>query len=106
MAAEQLAVLAVRDQLDESAGVAEAVCLGVSGQRELGDLDVVTLVAGLLLGQPEAGNLRLAERRPRHHPVVAECQSLCTGDGFGGHHTLGLGHVGQLQLSPVTSPIA
>ena len=38
MAAEQLAVLAVRDQLDESAGVAEAVCLGVAVNGNLATL--------------------------------------------------------------------
>ncbi len=72
VAAQQLAVLGVGDELDEAARVAHAVRLGVGGERELGHLDVVTLLAGLLLGEPEAGDLGLAERRARQHAVVAE----------------------------------
>ena len=99
VAAEQFAVLGVGDQLDEPGRVAEAVRLAVGGERELRDLDVVALVAGLRLGQAEAGDLRLTERRAGHHPVVAERQGLRAGDGLGRHHTLRLGDVGQLQLA-------
>ncbi|COZ80668.1 Uncharacterised protein [Mycobacterium tuberculosis] len=37
------------------------------------------------------------ERRARQHPMVAQRQSLCTGNGFGGYHALCLGDVRQLQ---------
>ncbi|WTV18473.1 hypothetical protein OG593_38660 (plasmid) [Streptomyces atratus] len=57
-----LAVLRVGDELDEAA---EAVGLAVGGEGELGDQYVVAFVAGLLLGQPERGDLRLAEGRGR-----------------------------------------
>ena len=72
--------------------------LAIRGEGELRDLDIVSLGAGLLLGEPEAGNLGLAEGRPRHHPVVAQLQCFCTGDCFGGDNSLRLGDVSQLQL--------
>ncbi|CFE66608.1 Uncharacterised protein [Mycobacterium tuberculosis] len=90
-------MLGVGHQLDEPTGVTHAVRLGVGRERELGHHHVVTFVAGLLLGEPEAGNVWLTERRARQHPMVAQRQSLCTGNGFGGYHALCLGDVRQLQ---------
>ncbi len=95
---EQFAVLAVGDHLDEAGRVGQPVRLPIGGERELGDLDVIPLSLGLFLGEPEAGDLRLAERRARHHAVVAQRHRFRSADRLGRHHAHRLGDVGQLQL--------
>ncbi len=97
MGAQQLAVRAVAENLDEADRVGDALRLGVRGEGELRDLDVETLLAGLRLGPAEAGDLRLAERGPRHHRVV-ELHRLGVGDRLGGDDALGLGDVSEQEL--------
>ena len=61
---EQLAVAALADDLDHARAVAVD---GAAADRAVGDLaddDVVALLAGLLLGEPERADVRSAERRP------------------------------------------
>ncbi len=70
VAAEQLAVLLLADDLDQPGAVA------VDGPRadravlDLADGDVVTLLARLRLGETEAGDVRRAERSPRDVDVL------------------------------------
>ena len=99
VAADQLSVGGVGDDLHEADRMAEALRLAVGGVRELGHLDVVALVPRLGLGEPEGRDLRLAERGARHHTVVAQGLGLGAGHGLGGHDALRLGHVGELQLA-------
>src|SRR5690606_37097706 len=98
VAAEELAVRRVGDELDEPGRVAEAVRLAVRHEREGRDLDVVALVARLLLGETEARDLRLAERRARHHAVVAEREGLGAADGLGRDDALRLRDVREHEL--------
>ena len=98
VAAEQLEVLAVGDELDEADRLAQAVRLAVRRERELRDLDVVAGVARLLLGEAERGDLRRAERGARHHAVVAERHGLGLADRLGRDDALRLGDVRELQL--------
>ena len=77
--------------------VAQAVGLAVGGERELGDLHVEALLAGLRLGEAEARDLGLAVRRPRDHHVV-ELHGLRAGDGLRRDDAHGLGGVGEHQL--------
>jgi hypothetical protein len=53
VAADELEVLGIRDELDEADGLAEAVRLAVRAERELRDLDLAALGLGLLLGEPK-----------------------------------------------------
>src|SRR3954464_12101671 len=59
---EKLAVLLVADDLDHAA-VAVDGWRADGGDRDPPDRDVVALVARLLLGEAEARDLRVAERR-------------------------------------------
>ena len=58
--AEDLAVLRVRDDLDEAVVRIEDRRLRVADERELADLDLVALLLGLRLGQADGGDLRIA----------------------------------------------
>jgi hypothetical protein len=76
--AEQLPVGRIGDDFGESGGIAVAVGFSVGAERELRNRDVAAapygIRAGLLFGQPEAGDLRLAERYSRHHRVIGHPQ--------------------------------
>ena len=96
--AEEFVGVGVGDELGESGCLAESLGLAVGAERESGGLDVVTLVLGLRLGEPEGRDLRLAEGGPRHEPVVAQGHGFGAGHGLGGHDALRLGHVGELQF--------
>ena len=58
--AEQLAGLGVEHRLDEALGLAERDRLAVADEREGAGLDRVAGLLGLGLGQPDAGDLRVA----------------------------------------------
>ena len=81
VAAEQLEVLAVGDELDEADRLAEAVGLAVRRERELRDLDVVAGVARLLLGETERARpaasrtSRAASCGSRRAPWSRPCRS-------------------------------
>ena len=60
--AEQLAGLGVEHRLDEALGLAERDRLAVADEREGAGLDRVARLLGLGLGQPDAGDLRVAVR--------------------------------------------
>src|SRR5664280_3477890 len=65
VSSEQLAVAALADDLDQARAVAVD---GAAADRAVGNLaddDVVSLLARLLLGEPERANVRRAEGRPR-----------------------------------------
>ena len=96
--AEKLVGVGVGEELDEARGLAHAARLAVRAERERGGLDVETGVLGLLLGQSERGDLRLAERRARHEPVVAERHGLGARDGLRCDDALRLGDVCELEL--------
>jgi len=76
IAAEQLEVLLVGDELHEPDWVAEAVRLAVRRERELRDDHVVALVAGLLLWP-----LTSTGARPRVQTVIAIGMLLVTAVG-------------------------
>ena len=97
VAAEQLPVLRVAEQLDEPDRVAEAVRFSVGHEGELGDPHVKALLAGLRLGPAEAGDLRLAVRCARHHHVVQR-HRLRAGDRLRRDDAHGLGDVREQQL--------
>ena len=63
VAADELAVLAVRDELDKTRGLIEASGLAVSGEREGSNLNVAVreLLLGSLFGVAEGSDLRVAE---------------------------------------------
>ena len=65
VAAEQLAVLRLADDLDEAGAVAVDRARADGAVLDLADDDVVAGLLGLLLGQPERGDVRRAERRAR-----------------------------------------
>ena len=65
VAAEQLAVLLLADDLDQALPVAVDRARADRAVLELADDDVVAGVARLLLGQPERADVRRAERRAR-----------------------------------------
>ena len=100
MAADELAVLAVRDELDKTRGLIEASGLAVSGEREGSNLDIAVreLLLGSLFGVAEGSDLRVAEGSARHIHVVAQKLGLHAGDGLCGDNALGLSNVGELQL--------
>ena len=70
VAAEQLAVLLVADDLDQAAAVAVDGAGADGAVLDLADDDVVALLARLLLGEPEAGDVGRAERRARDVDVL------------------------------------
>src|SRR4051794_1039103 len=75
VAAENLAVLLVADDLDHSATVAVDRRGTDRAHRDLPDGHVVALLLGRLLGQAEARHLRRAEGRCRDRVVVQRCGS-------------------------------
>src|SRR5579862_1548953 len=58
--AEELASLAVEHGLDHALGLAERDCLAVADERKTPDFNLVALIAGRLLGEADAGDLRAA----------------------------------------------
>jgi hypothetical protein len=65
VSAEKLSVAGVGDELDETGGFAQTLGFPVRLEGEAGDDDLVARGAGLLLGDAEGGDLRLAERLAR-----------------------------------------
>ena len=70
VAAEQLAVALVADDLDQAAAVAVDRAGADGAVLDLADGDVVAGLARLLLGQPEGGDVGRAERRARDVDVL------------------------------------
>ena len=70
MAAEQLAVALVADDLDQAGAVAVDRAGADGAVLDLADDDVVAGLARLLLGQPEERDVRGAERRARDVDVL------------------------------------
>ena len=70
VAADQLAVLLVADDLDHAAAVAVDRAGADRAVVDLADDDVDALLARLLLGQPERGDVGRAERRARDVDVL------------------------------------
>ena len=83
--------------LTKPPGSPRPCALRVGLERELRHLDVVAALARLGLGVAEAGDLRLAVRRPRHHRVV-DRHRLGAGDRLGRDDAHRLGVVGEHQL--------
>ena len=59
MHAEQLAVLRIEDQLDESFGLTGGEGAAAGAEGELADADLAELLARFFLGQTHAGDLRV-----------------------------------------------
>ncbi len=99
--AQDFAVAGVGDDLDEADALVERLGLAVGHERELAHLDLVARGLGLCLGHAQAGNLRVTVGAARHELVAfgRDGQRLRAGDGLGGHHAHGAGHVGQGQLA-------
>src|SRR5919199_5571378 len=70
VAAEQLAVLALADDLHQPAAIAVDGPRADGAVLELADDDVVALLARLLLGQAEAADVRRAKGRARDVDVL------------------------------------
>ena len=98
MRAEDLVVPRIGDDLDEADALAETPGLAVGGERELGDLDVVALVLGLLLRVAERRDLRLRIGGPRDH-VVVDGMGVLPRDRLGRDDALGLRGVRQHHLA-------
>ena len=101
VAAEQLEVLAVGDQLDEADRLAQAVGLAVRREGELGDLDLASWPASRACCSVGRRWRPAASRRWR----AASCGSrerhgLGLADRLGGDDALGLGHVREHAASP------
>src|SRR3954468_19539759 len=70
VAADELAVLLVADDLDDAAAVAVARAGADGAVLDLADDDVHAGLARLLLGQPEGGDVGRAERGARDVDVL------------------------------------
>ena len=68
--AQDFAVLAVSDDLDQAVGGAESLGPTQRGEREFARDHVVAGLARLALCQSDAGHLGMGERRSRHGLVV------------------------------------
>ena len=97
MGAQNLAVFRVANQLDEARRFAHASGFAISLKGELGYIDIEATRFGPFLGIAEAGDLRLAVSRARHH-IKVKRHSGRAGDILGGDHTHGLGDMRQHQL--------
>ena len=97
MRAEHLAVGVVAQELHEAGWITRTLCFAVCRERECGDLDVVTEFPCLGFREAEAGDLWLAERRPRDHRVVQR-HRFRAGDRLSGNDAHGLRCVGEHQL--------
>ena len=87
VAAEQLAVLLVADDLDDAGAVAVDDRRADGTERDLADDDVVACLLGLLLGHAEARDLRVAER-DRGDRVVGDRVRVVAGGVLDGDHAL------------------
>ena len=93
--AERVVGLLVGDDLREALVLADDDRLGDRLERDLADLDVEALLLGLLLGQPDRGDLRPAVGRPRLLHVVDRVDVLLAGDDVGRDDALVAGGVGE-----------
>ena len=87
VAAEQLAVAALADDLDQAGAVAVDGAAADGAVGDLADDDVVALLARLRLGQPERADVGRAERRARDVDVGDRVR-LQPGDVLGGDDAL------------------
>src|SRR4051794_33954342 len=87
VAADQLAVLLVADDLDQAAAVAVDGAGADRAVLHLADHDVVAGLARLLLGETERADVRGAERRARDVEVLDRMR-LLAGGGLDGDDAL------------------
>src|SRR5688572_30811583 len=70
MNTEDFAALGIGDELGNSVALAVDQCPRVAAEAELPDVYLAAVLAGLLLGESDRGNLRACVCRARHRVVI------------------------------------
>ncbi len=98
MHAKQGVVLLAGDDLHEPVSLARDLPAPQDAERERADANIETPFPGLMLGQPDTADLRIAIRA-RGHMIVVERAALSSGNAFGGEDAFGRREVRQLRVS-------